>query len=172
MRELDPLAPVPFLGTLYAETGDEERAFGEWERSLAASPGHGDTLSQLGIHQCATGRRDEALVSFGQALAGHPDDTRVAAALAWCHAKSGDAAAARKLLADLERRSPTQYVDAAYVALVYVGLGELETAFEWFDRATAVRAVGLPLAATDVRSEPVRDDARFEQLLDRIGLSL
>jgi TolB-like protein/DNA-binding winged helix-turn-helix (wHTH) protein/Tfp pilus assembly protein PilF len=77
---------------------------------------------------------------------------------------------ARKLLADLNNISKQHPVHPDLFALVYVGLGQKETAIDWLEKAYQVRARDL----LDIRYDPqfagLRTDPRFIDLIRRIGL--
>lgn len=58
------------------------------------------------------------------------------------------------------------------MAFVDAGLGDLDDAFVWLDRAVEDRSLtGWPihLTITDFLREPLGDDPRFEGLRERIG---
>ena len=69
------------------------------------------------------------------------------------------------------QRSKQRYVPAFYVALISVGLGELETALEWLEKAYQDRDFYLIYLKVDPRLDPLRGDARFIDLLRRVGLA-
>jgi CO dehydrogenase nickel-insertion accessory protein CooC1 len=54
--------------------------------------------------------------------------------------------------------------------MIYAGLGDKEKAFEWLDRAYEDRADYMVYLNVDPRFDPLREDERFQQLLQRIGL--
>jgi hypothetical protein len=56
------------------------------------------------------------------------------------------------------------------VALVYVGLDDMDRAFEWLDRAIEARAWEAPMIKANPIFERIRSDPRFPALLGRIGL--
>jgi adenylate cyclase len=85
-------------------------------------------------------------------------------------ARSGDAASARKTLADLQRLRQTRYVSSLYFAAVYTGLGENSTALEWLDRAYTERTDRLVYLGAEPMADPLRSDPRFAKLLARIGV--
>jgi len=55
------------------------------------------------------------------------------------------------------------------VALIYAGLRENDNAFEWLDHAYQVRDKGLTFLLIDPCLDPLRSDARFAPLLQRLG---
>ncbi len=63
----------------------------------------------------------------------------------------------------------TAGIDPLNVAYVYAALGEADAAFEWLEKAYERRQMGLTLMRADPRSDPLRSDPRFADLLRRIG---
>jgi len=62
-----------------------------------------------------------------------------------------------------------KYVPAQTVALVYVGMGDKDKAFEWLDKAFAEKRIN-DLKAFAVW-DPLRSDPRFQDLLRRMNLA-
>ncbi len=58
-----------------------------------------------------------------------------------------------------------------WIALIHLGLVDLESLFDWLDRAFDERDGSLILIAAAVEFDPVREDPRFKSLLGRMGLS-
>ena len=57
-----------------------------------------------------------------------------------------------------------------WIALIHLGLGDLENLFHWLDRAFDERDGSLVLIASTVEFDPVRGEPRFKALLERMGL--
>ncbi len=77
---------------------------------------------------------------------------------------------ARSVLATLENLARTQYVSAAFIAFVYIGLGEHDEAFRWLEKGFEERAGALTWLPTWAVYDSLRDDPRFNQLLQRMEL--
>jgi DNA-binding winged helix-turn-helix (wHTH) protein/TolB-like protein/Tfp pilus assembly protein PilF len=92
------------------------------------------------------------------------------AARGYVNAVSGRTAEARNDLANLGKQAETRFVTAYGVALVHAGLGEKDLAFTWLEKAFAERSHWLVWLRLDPRWDVIRADARFEQLLSRVGL--
>ncbi len=80
------------------------------------------------------------------------------------------ATAANALLQELITRASRDYVPAMWIALVHLGLSDLEGLFHWLDRAFDERDGSLILITAAVEFDPVREDPRFKSLLERMGL--
>ena len=69
------------------------------------------------------------------------------------------------LLQELTTRAAQGYVSAMLIALVHLGLSDLEGLFHWLDRAFDERDGSLILITAAVEFDPVREDPRFKSLL-------
>lgn len=106
--------------------------------------------------------------SLGRKLSG--DHPVMLALYGHALALSGDAAGARKALADLQHLAQSRYVSSLYFAAVYTGLGENRTALDWLDRAYQERNDRLVYLGAEPMADPLRSDPRFAQLMAKIGL--
>jgi hypothetical protein len=77
---------------------------------------------------------------------------------------------AREILGELTARTDSGYVAPMWIALVHLGLGDLERLFEWMSRAVEARDGSLLLITAAVEFDPVRPDPRFTSVLERMGL--
>ena len=66
--------------------------------------------------------------------------------------------------------SLARYVSPFDVALVYVALGDLDTAIERLEEAVEARTPDLVMSRVDPRLDVLRDDPRFQTILKRVGL--
>jgi TolB-like protein len=87
------------------------------------------------------------------------------------YARAGQAAAARKTIAQLEQAVAKDGVGRYEIALVYTGLGDKQDAFKWLEEAYNAHDVGLVYLKIDPCLDPLRSDPRFDDLLRRVGLA-
>jgi eukaryotic-like serine/threonine-protein kinase len=92
------------------------------------------------------------------------------ALLALAHAKSGDHGAAQQVLGRLQQASSHVYVPPYHLAMIAANLGEKDRAFAWLDQAYQERSGWLPLLKQDPLADSLRTDARFIDLLRKVGL--
>jgi tetratricopeptide (TPR) repeat protein len=101
-----------------------------------------------------SGRAPQVLGYFGfaEALAGHVDESRA-------------------ILAELHQRAAGSYVPPSAFAWILFGLGDIDGAFEWLDRAVEVRDPWIMPIRTHPILDPIRLGPRFQVLLRRMNLA-
>jgi serine/threonine-protein kinase len=125
----------------------------------------GVVLEQRREYPEAISQLEEAVRHFGR-------NTAAVAALAHVYAVAGRRADALAIVQELKTKWPEQgYEPEANIALVEVGLGSNEEAFEWLEKAYRARSFWLMQLGLkgDGRWDPLRQDPRFADLLKRIG---
>lgn len=55
------------------------------------------------------------------------------------------------------------------IAGIYAALGDQDSAFEWLNKAYDQRDIQLVSLKTDPSLDAVRQDARFQELVERVG---
>jgi len=73
------------------------------------------------------------------------------------------------ILDDLKNRSGSGFSNAAEIALIYVGLDDIDQAMIWLEESYKERF--NPSILMRPCFDPLRSDPRFHALLSRIGLS-
>lgn len=167
--ELDPVSPVAhrWLGTAYMLAGEHERAVESLEDVVSFGPDNPLASLSLALSLSALGRHDEAVTAADRALNASPDEQLYVAHTAVIRAEAGDTARARELLARLEASPhPASY----YRAMILGALGEADAAFEALDRAIESRESLLVQIGVMPSFERLRGDARFDEVLGRVGL--
>jgi hypothetical protein len=74
------------------------------------------------------------------------------------------------VIAELEEESARRYVNLYELALIYIGLGQDDQAFEWLDRAFREHSDQLIYLKVDPRLDSIRSDSRFTDLVRRVGV--
>jgi tetratricopeptide (TPR) repeat protein len=83
---------------------------------------------------------------------------------------SGNASEARALLERLYRKAAQGYVPPTCLAWIHLGLGEIDAAFEWLNRAVDECDQLLMPIKSYAFLDPIRADPRFSALLRRMNL--
>ena len=171
-HELDPLSPVtnlaPGLRLYYSR--QYPQAINQFQKTVASDalfvPAHvflGRAFEQAGVNR-------DAIVEFRKALDLSEGDTNELAALGHSYAVSHQESEARKILQQLTDRSQQTYVQPTWVAVIHIGLGENDPAFDWLQRAYEDRSAWLVNLKIDPFFDPIRSDPKFVDLVRRVGL--
>jgi tetratricopeptide (TPR) repeat protein len=169
--ELDPQSVIIYAQasqlSYWAREYDE--AIEHCRRGLEIDPDFLAAHQTLAQPYRVKGMYDQAIAEFlrSRELGGTPT---ALAYLGHVYAEAGREAEARGALAELQELATTAYVGPDLFALIHLGLGDHEQAFDWLEKAYVERAFGLMLLKLDQRYDPLRDDPRFDDLLRRIGL--
>ena len=167
--DLDPVSPFMAQGMgrslFFARRYDE--AIEEYRKALALDPNFRLAHWELGTTYIVNRMYTEGLAELLEA-SGLSDDSSAAGRLGYVYAASGDTAAARKILTDLEH-SKTGSIRARDIARIYVGLDDKDRALEWLGESVDRKVAYLYLKADPVY-DPLRSDRRFTELLRRMRL--
>jgi len=92
------------------------------------------------------------------------------AVLGWAYSQAGRRDEASKILEDLRQQSLSTYVSPVLLAQVVLGLGEKQDALDYLDQAQQSRAVDLVWLKVRPAFDHLREEPRFIQLCNEIGL--
>ncbi len=141
------------------------------KRALLLDPKDGSQHYTLGVGYEGTGRLQEAISEYQQAIAMSGDSESVVA-LAHAFRATGKKADAEKILRDLERKATKIPASPYRMATIYAGLGKNEKAFEFLEKAYSEKSLDLPgFLKSDQLLDSLRPDPRFQDLLRRVGLN-
>jgi tetratricopeptide (TPR) repeat protein len=94
------------LGMVFAQSGDNAKAYDYLQRALQARPVYPEALNNLGILFLLTDRRDEAVASFERCIRVAPAFDQAYLNLAHVYALEGTRDKARGILLDLLKQRP------------------------------------------------------------------
>jgi TolB-like protein/Tfp pilus assembly protein PilF len=143
--DLDPLSPSisSSVALEFFLIGDYERAIQQAEKSLELDPSYPPTHYLLGWIHKRRGDFSKALDSFERVTI-LDDSCFYVAALGHVYGLYGDQTKALTILDQLEKRSKSQYVSSYSRAVVYMGVGEKDLAFQWLERAFEEKSEMIP----------------------------
>ena len=169
---LDPLPPImgTNLGWTYYLARRPDQAIAQFRKTLAVDASAAVTHYSLGLTYEQKGMFEQAIAEFRTAQA--IDKDCCLNYLGHVYAVSGKREQASRTLEKLLELSRQRHIDPCAIAAIYVGLGELDKAFEWLERAYKARSEWLLLLKVEPVYDPLRSDPRYQGLLRRIGLPL
>jgi tetratricopeptide (TPR) repeat protein len=169
-RELDPLSLLINANvgyTLYFARRYDE-AFEPLRKTLELDPNYPTAYSMLGANYAAKGIYREAVAAFQETIRLGGGNTGVQAYLGAALARSGEPEKARAILKQLNNSE--EYVSPVELSVLYNALGEREQAFALLEKAYAERDLQLQFLRVETTFDELRSDARFQDLLRRVGL--
>lgn len=165
---LDPLTPVitSWLGRAYVAAERYEEALDALQRSSELAPDNRLAVLLMPSALQGLGRHAEAVASLEERLVREGRDPTLSASMASLYTAQGRDREAREILArvDPERESHTD------MARAWARLGEVERAFALLEEAIERREIGVWFLKTDPGFAALRDDPRWEAILERAGL--
>jgi serine/threonine-protein kinase len=170
--ELDP-ASVSIrrgLGWLYVVVREPESGIGVLRQAVVMNPEAVETRVILGIAQEQAGQLRDAETSLRAALELAPDDTPALVTLARTLLKAGRRQEVEQIAARVRGFEGDRYVSPSDLAKLALGLGDADAAFAALERAYQERRGWLAYLKVDPLFDPVRGDARFRELVRRMGL--
>lgn len=170
-ESLDPLsliisadmADVLLVARRYDQSIEQSR------KSMEMDAGFGVTHYQFGQALVQKHMYSEGIAELQRAIALSGGNKTFKSTLTYAYARSGRKDEALEILNDLENRSSNGFSNAAEVALVYVGLDDLDKAMIWLERSYTERF--NPSILMRPCFDPLRSDPRFQKLLGRIGIN-
>jgi tetratricopeptide (TPR) repeat protein len=170
-RRIDPLSLFVSAsrGAVLLMARRTSEAESEYRRALELDADFWRALVGLGRCYEANGHFEDAIACFERAKAVSDSVPTVIGALGHAYALAGRPQAAQSLLQELDALEHCRYVSPYGRALILLGLRD-EEVFSWLDRSYNERAGWLMYLGLDPRFDPLRGDARFQSLLQSIGL--
>jgi TolB-like protein/DNA-binding winged helix-turn-helix (wHTH) protein/Tfp pilus assembly protein PilF len=170
--ELDPisLANNSYVGRSLYYAGQYDQAIAQYQKTLEMDPTFPLAQTLLGLAYVQQSRFKEAIALSEKTSTfpgGSPD---AVACLGYAYAMSGNRPGATKILKHLAEQSKLRHVSPLSSAIVYLGLGDKDNAFDWLEKAYALRSPDITTLKVDPIFKSVRSDPRFTDLLRRIGL--
>jgi len=170
--ELDPLSLQinKSIGDRYYESRRYDEAQEQYRKTIEMDPNFPGGHEGLGFSFMQKGMYKEAIAEFQKALDLSGDDFDYLWMSAQVYAKAGKTEELRQLLKEIHEQAKKQYVSPTAIAGIYALLKEKDQAFQWLEKAYQERSIRLMYLKTDQVYDNLRDDPRYKDLLQRVGL--
>ncbi len=169
-ENLDPLSLVinADLAELLALAHSYDESILQSRKTIEMDPNFGLAHNHLGQAYLQKHMNVEAVVELQKAVQLSGGSPTCIANLARAYVASGKRSEAEKLLSDLKRSSNPNHSLASEIAVIYVALGDTDQAITWLKKGYEERF--NPGVLLRPGFDPLRSDARFEDLVRRVGL--
>lgn len=171
--EIDPLLPVInanlawffYLSRHYDEAEEQARL------TIDIEPNHFTAHWVLGLTLAAKSKYVEALAALQSAVTISSNRPFVVSELARVAALAGETDRAREILSRLDAASVENYISPVNRAKIHLGLGEHDIVFEMLELGLEEHSVRMPYFMIDPQCDAIRDDARFQTVKEKMGIS-
>jgi tetratricopeptide (TPR) repeat protein len=169
-ENLDPLSLIinSDLAELLVLAHSYDESMQQSRKTIEMDPNFALAHSQLAQAYLQKHMYAEAVAELQKAVQLSGGSPTCIANLARAYAVSGNRSEAKKLLSDLKKRSNPGYSNASEIAIIYASLGNTDQAMDWLEKGYEERF--NPGVLLRPGFDPLRSDARFQNLVHRIGL--
>jgi len=171
-QELDPLSLQisSSRGFILENARHYEEAIEQLRRVIAIDPNHYQAHWFLALTYLANGQIDQAIATSEKAVALSDRAPAALGVLGMAYGAAGRKGEANQILNELLQLEKQRYVSPMAFVYVYTGLGNKDQSFAWLEKAHQERSNGIAFFKVSPTVDPLRSDARFADLLRRIGL--
>ena len=169
--ECDPLGLVlnMHMGWHLHYSREHQKAVEQCRKTLELDPTFIPAHMFLGQAHEESGEFAKAIAAFEQCVELSRRHPPYLAELGHAFAVSGRNADALKVLDELKEMSSRRYVAARGIAEIHIGLGDVDTAFSWLERAFEQRNGWLIHIRENPRYDRLRSDPRYLDLVRRMN---
>jgi len=165
-----PLLPNQYAAWMFSHVGEHERAEAQARRTIERFPDSLQPYVVLGWSAWYQGRPEEAVAALEMAVA-RSREAFPLCYLGHVYGRLGRSDEARGLLGELEQLRAQGQAPPVAFATIYAGLGEIDAAFDWLETGYRLRDGYLFWIPGAPGLDPLRSDARFADLVRRVGVA-
>ena len=169
--EFNPLSPFlqSMLATLYFMAQQYDRAIEQSRNALELDPYHYQAHLVLGQSYIETGKLEEGIRAHETVVQQRAPSFSFGN-LGWAYGRSGRIAEAQRILEQLQALAEKAYVLPSSVAKTYLGLGDIENALVWLERAIDERDGAIFMFWSGPVCDRLRSHPRYHALLRKMNL--
>ena len=170
-QELEPLSLFITLSLAWAYyfARQYDRAMEQGAKALDMDPNFGFAYWHRGMAYIQQKKFGDAVTALRKAISLSGPATTFISYLGYANARLGKSREARQMIAQLERVSKRQYVSSYFIAIIYLGLGDLDQTFEWLEKAYQERSGFMAFINVEPMLDALRGDPRLKALTEKIG---
>jgi serine/threonine-protein kinase len=170
--ELDPgsVSIRRAVGWAYYYAGRYDQARDHLARAIEMNPMAVESHRILAAALARQGKLEDAERVLREALTLPGAGAFTRAELAWVVARAGRRAEAEAILAEIQEMARDRYVSPVTFAIVHIGLGNVQEALDWTERAHAERRGWLAYLKVNPIFDPLREEPRFKALVQKMRL--
>ncbi|HEV8369081.1 MAG TPA: winged helix-turn-helix domain-containing protein [Pyrinomonadaceae bacterium] len=170
-RELEsPLDLETNLGWILYFAGRYDEAVQQYLRAVSLDPDLFRPHRLLGLTYLKENQADQAIAAIQRSVTLSGGSVEEKAYLCYVYGVTGHRAESLKVLREIEEQRVHKYISPYLMAVIEMGRGNKDQALNWLNQAYSARSVNLIYLMVEPIFEGLRSDARFAELVRRIGL--
>ena len=171
-QELDPLSLIinVAVGWAFYLARRYDEAIEQLRRTIELDPNYAVTYWILGLVLRKTGCYEQAIIEGEKGVKLSGGSPLMRAALAHTFGSAGRTKEAFQMLDDLTELAKQKYVAPYFFAGIHIGLRENDCAIEYLEKSYEEHSHWLIYLHIDPSMDGLRDDPRFQVLLQRVGV--
>jgi serine/threonine-protein kinase len=172
-QELDPLSPVinTNLGVNYYYQRRYDAAIHQYLEALEIEPGYQPGYYRLAIAHLQRGAPEEARVCLEDAMGRGVPGPRLKALWAYALARTGRPDGAAQIRDELLACRRERYISPVSIALLFLGMKDTRSTFDWLERAWEEHDVFLVDLGIDPLYDSLRSLPEFRGLLAKMNFA-
>jgi tetratricopeptide (TPR) repeat protein len=169
---LDPVSPssINVRAMLLFRAHRYDEAIRASQQALELDPQFINALWWQGLSYAGNRDFSKAIASLTKAVSMN-DGPLFRALLGHVYGRAGEKAKALGILKELTAMSTQRYVSPMDFAVIFAGLGDVDSTFHWLENAYETRATRVHELSW-MYFDGVRSDPRYADLIKRVGLSM
>jgi class 3 adenylate cyclase/TolB-like protein/Flp pilus assembly protein TadD len=171
-QELDPLSASvnTGIGRIYHFEYKTEEAVAQFKKTLELDPEYAEAYFGLGMTYTVARRYDEAITVMKKAIQLSGNRLVMVSMLGFTEGLAGRKEQTRRIIRNLHALDQKSHVSPYYFGILEMGLGKMDAAYEYFEKAYKERDGILIFLAADPIAEASWNDPRFGAIVKNMGL--
>ncbi len=169
--KLDPLSPATYneLASALWLAGRNDEAEDQFNKALELDPDFWQTIHRSALFYAYSDQHGKALSRLEKRLSEYYYGPIDIGFLAHCYAQIGRADRAQQLLAELQATTEPAKGRAFGLAVAHLAVGNVQEALDWLEVAYDERDITLIWIKEYPAFDALREDARFQSLVNRMN---
>ena len=163
------LLPNQYAAWMFSHMGQHARAEAQARRTIELFSDSLQPYFVLGWSAWYQGRAEDAVAALEKALS-HSREALSLSYLGHVYGRLGRIDEARDLFRELEQLRAQGHAPPIAFAVIHAGLGDIDAAFDWLETAYRLRDGYLFWLPGAPGLDPLHSDARFADLVHRVGV--
>ena len=161
------------LGQEYFTLRQNDLALEQFKKVVEMDPSFASVHSDLAALYLETGKSElwPQELKASADLAHQPEYAAIAEEVGKVYARSGVQAALREWAEQEKALSKRRYEDPAFIGFICARAGEKDQAFAWLEKAVQEKSEAMGYIKSSRQVDSLRSDARYADLLKRMGMS-